>query len=71
MSQQSRRRDPYPWTWEIPVGVVLMIFVGAGLGVHLGRAVANVMAGLAGRSLDVASCSGVCPRYCVATPGRG
>lgn len=31
MSQQSRRRDPYPWTWEIPVGVVLMIFVGAGL----------------------------------------
>jgi hypothetical protein len=31
MSQQSRRRDPYPWTWEVPVGVVLMIFVGAGL----------------------------------------
>ena len=45
MSQQSRRRDPYPWTWEIPVGVVLMILLMLVCGVHLGRAVANVLAG--------------------------
>jgi hypothetical protein len=27
MSQQSRRHDPYPWTWEVPVGVMLVIFL--------------------------------------------
>ena len=43
--QGSRRRDPYPFTWEIPVGVAVV--VGAVLvgGVHLGRAVANVLSG--------------------------
>src|SRR5215203_3273967 len=45
MSQQSRRHDPYPWTWEIPVGVVLMILMMLVCGVHLGRAIANVLAG--------------------------
>jgi hypothetical protein len=41
MSQQSRRHDPYPWTWEIPVGIALVILLV--LGVHLGRATANVL----------------------------
>jgi hypothetical protein len=45
MSQQSRRRDPYPWTWEVPVGVVLVIWLVLAGGVHLGRAIANVLAG--------------------------
>jgi hypothetical protein len=45
MSQQSRRRDPYPWTWEVPVGVVLVILLVLAGGVHLGRAIANVLAG--------------------------
>src|SRR5688572_24733605 len=45
MSQRSRRHDPYPWIWEIPLVTVLAILVLIILGVHLGRAVANVVAG--------------------------
>jgi hypothetical protein len=45
MSQQSRRRDPYPWTWEVPLGIVLVILLVLACGVHLGRAIANVGAG--------------------------
>ena len=45
MSQRARRRDPYPWTWEVPVGVVLVILLVLVCGVHLGRAIANVLAG--------------------------
>jgi hypothetical protein len=45
MSQQSRRHDPYPWTWEIPVGVALVILLVLVCGVHLGRGIANVLAG--------------------------
>jgi hypothetical protein len=45
MSQQSRRHDPYPWTWEIPLVAVLGVLVLIILGVHLGRAIANVVAG--------------------------
>jgi hypothetical protein len=45
MSQQSRRHDPYPWTWEIPLGFALMILIVLVCGVHLGRGIANVLAG--------------------------
>ena len=45
MSQHSRRHDPYPWTWEIPVSVALVILIVLVYGVHLGRAIANVLAG--------------------------
>jgi hypothetical protein len=45
MSQQSRRRDPYPWTWEIPLGIVLAILMMLVCGIHLGRGIANVLAG--------------------------
>jgi hypothetical protein len=45
MSQRSRRQDPYPWTWEIPLLVILAVLVLISFGVHLGRAVANVLAG--------------------------
>jgi len=45
MSQQSRRHDPYPWTWEVPLGVVLVILMMLVCGVHLGRAIANVLGG--------------------------
>ena len=43
MSQQSRRHDPYPWTWEIPLGIVLVILMVLVCGVHLGRGIANVL----------------------------
>jgi hypothetical protein len=45
MSQRSRRHDPYPWTWEMPLAVILAVLVLISSGVHLGRAVANVLAG--------------------------
>jgi hypothetical protein len=45
MSQRSRRQDPYPWTWEIPLVIVLAGLALISFGVHLGRAVANVLAG--------------------------
>jgi hypothetical protein len=44
-SQQARRRDPYPWTWELPVNLVVAFLVMAALAAHLGRAVANRTAG--------------------------
>jgi hypothetical protein len=45
MSQRSRRHDPYPWTWEIPLVTVLAGLVLITFGAHLGRAIANVVAG--------------------------
>jgi hypothetical protein len=45
MSQRSRRRDPYPWMWEIPTCVVVAIMLVMVCGVHLGRAIANVVVG--------------------------
>ena len=45
MSQMSRRHDPYPWMWEIPTCVVMAILLVMVCGVHLGRAIANVVAG--------------------------
>ena len=45
MNQRSRRQDPYPWTWEMPLAIVVAILILVVLGVHVGRAVANVLAG--------------------------
>src|SRR5215211_1828609 len=45
MSQRSRRQDPYPWTSEVPLAVILAVLVVIIFGMHLGRAVANVLAG--------------------------
>ena len=56
MLQADRRRNPYPYTWEIPIGIFTGWFLLAGLGIHLGRALANWVAGAgwtwpAGRAL--------------------
>jgi hypothetical protein len=45
MSQRSRRHDPYPWTCEVPMGVILVILLVLVCGVHLGRAIADVLGG--------------------------
>jgi hypothetical protein len=45
MVQRERRRDPYPFSWEVPFLAVLAVCVCLVLGVHLGRAVANLLAG--------------------------
>lgn len=43
--QRSRRRNPYPQTWEVPSAVAVGFSLVLVVGVHLGRSVANVMAG--------------------------
>lgn len=43
--QHARRHNPYPWTWEIPAGVCMVLALVAALGVHVGRATANLLAG--------------------------
>ena len=43
--QQDRLRNPHPWTYEIPLAIVLTLVLIAVLGVHTGRAVANLLAG--------------------------
>lgn len=45
MQQADRRRDPYPFTWEIPVGILTGWLLLACLGVHASRAIANATAG--------------------------
>ncbi|GAA2469113.1 hypothetical protein [Terrabacter carboxydivorans] len=43
--QQSRRSNPYPFTWEIPLMLAVTVLVLLVLGVQAGRAGANLAAG--------------------------
>jgi hypothetical protein len=43
--QRDRRHNPYPWTWEIPVGVVCAVLLVLALGVHLGNSLAHLTSG--------------------------
>ena len=43
--QQSRRTNPYPFTWEIPLTVALAASLLLVLGVQAGRALANMFVG--------------------------
>lgn len=45
MLQLDRRRNPYPFTWEIPVGAALLTLLLLVLGVHAGRSLALWNAG--------------------------
>lgn len=44
-TQLQRRHDPYPLTWEIPLAAFAGSLLVLVLGVHLGRAIANLAAG--------------------------
>lgn len=55
MSQQERRTNPYPWTWEIPTAVAVGLSLLLAVGVQIGRAAANLTAG-AGWQLPDRSC---------------
>jgi len=44
IGQADRRRDPYPFTWEIPAGILAGWLLLACLGVHAARAIANATA---------------------------
>ena len=43
--QRSRRTNPYPFTWEIPVGLSVVAGLLLLLGVQAGRSIANTIAG--------------------------
>ena len=45
VTQQQRRRNPYPWTFEIPALVATALALAAVVGVQAGRVVANLIAG--------------------------
>ncbi|TQM57846.1 hypothetical protein [Humibacillus xanthopallidus] len=48
--QQSRRSNPYPFTWEIPLMLAVTVLLLLVLGVQAGRAGANLAAGGGGFS---------------------
>lgn len=43
--QRDRRTNPYPFTWEIPAAVALVVLVALVIAVHAGAAAANLLAG--------------------------
>lgn len=43
--QVERRQNPYPLTWEVPAGILATAALLLVLGVHLGRGLANWLAG--------------------------
>jgi hypothetical protein len=43
--QRSRRSNPYPFTWEIPVAVAAAVLLLGVLGAQAGRSLANLLAG--------------------------
>jgi hypothetical protein len=43
--QRERRRDPYHWSWEIPVAIVLIVVAVILTGIQLGRSAANLVGG--------------------------
>ena len=43
--QRSRRHDPYPFTWEIPAAIIAGVMLVLVLGIHIGRAAANLLTG--------------------------
>jgi hypothetical protein len=43
--QQSRRANPYPWSWELPVAGTVAVLLVAVVAVHAARTVANAAAG--------------------------
>ena len=43
--QRSRRTNPYPFTWEIPLALVVAVLFLLLMGVQIGRSAANLLAG--------------------------
>ncbi|WP_404351790.1 hypothetical protein LG324_03420 [Phycicoccus jejuensis] len=43
--QRSRRTNPHPFTWEVPVAGTAVLVVALVLGAQAGRSVANLLAG--------------------------
>ena len=61
LQTRSRRQDLWPRTWEFPAGIIVAVLMLVLFGVHLGRAIANILAKEARNS--------GCPGYgCALTP---
>ncbi len=45
MMQRSRRTNPYPFTWEIPLVLVVVVLFLLLMGVQVGRSLANLVVG--------------------------
>ena len=45
MQQRSRRTNPYPFTWEIPLAVTVAVLFLLLMGMQVARSIANVIAG--------------------------
>ena len=45
MQQRSRRNNPYPFTWEIPLALAVGVLFLLLTGVQAGRSIANLLAG--------------------------
>ena len=43
--QQARRTNPYPWTWEIPVAVIVAVLLIMAVALHAARTIANAVVG--------------------------
>jgi len=43
--QQERRTNPYPWTWEVPILVFLMVVLVHVIALQPARAIANLLTG--------------------------
>lgn len=43
--QHERRRDPYPWSWEIPAAIGISVTLVVLLGIQAGRSLANLAVG--------------------------
>ena len=43
--QQARRTNPYPWTWEIPVAVIISVLLVMAVALHAARTIANAVVG--------------------------
>lgn len=43
--QRARRHNPYPLTWEIPLGIACAVLLTLAVGIHLGDALAHLTTG--------------------------
>ena len=43
--QQARRTNPYPWTWEIPIAVIVAVLLVMAFALHAARTIANAVVG--------------------------
>lgn len=69
--QRSRRTNPYPYTWEIPVGALVAVLLLLVVAVQAGRSVANLAAGNGWSFVDRAALFTTVPPVLAGDAGAG